>query len=88
MKENTKLQEIRDFMEKGEWENAIKMAASFQRLGPQKEAIKAASDSLTNPNFYKQLGLDPDLLLKAGIEALKQRFNKSWDEIQKKKNGN
>ncbi|MEP6949686.1 MAG: hypothetical protein ABI863_10450 [Ginsengibacter sp.] len=87
MKDDSKLQEIRDAMLAEDWSRVIKIAATFQRLGKNKETIQKAADSLVNADFYIQIGYDPQKLFEEGIAAVKERFNKSWEEILKQKNG-
>lgn len=80
MRTDTKLAEIRAAMAADDWETALQIAARFQRLGPQKIAIKRAADILIRPDFYRQLGYDVDAVRADGIAALKKRFSKSWDD--------
>ncbi|QMW01489.1 hypothetical protein [Spirosoma foliorum] len=87
MDQASKLQKIRDAMTDDDWDKALKIAASFQRLGEHKEAIEKAASAVSSPNFYRSLGEDIDKLKSDGIAALKSRFNKSWEESQRKKNG-
>jgi hypothetical protein len=84
MRDDTKLARIRQAMQVGDWDAAIKLAARFQRLGPQDEAIKRAANAINNPSFYIQLGQDPERLKQAGIAALKERFDKSWQSVMPK----
>jgi len=82
MRDDTKLARIRDAMRVGDWDTALKVAARFQRLGSQDEAIRRGANAVTNPSFYIQIGRDVDSLKAEGIEALKQRFAKSWSSVQ------
>ena len=58
-----------------DWIGALRIANRFARLGKQKEAITRAWAAHTNPNFYRQIGKDPDAMLDAGIVALKSRYS-------------
>lgn len=87
MRNDSKLQQIRDAMQADDWDEALKIANRFTRLGEFKEAIQLAAESASNPEFYKGLGYDLHQLKEAGIAAIKTRFNKSWEESQKKKDG-
>lgn len=62
-------------MEAGEWGKALKIAAAFPRLGRDKDAIRKAWAAMSNPDFYKQIGVDVDAAIACGIEALKGRYN-------------
>lgn len=72
----TKLSILKQHMDAGEWTAALSMAAKFQQLGKQKDAIKLGHEATVHAAFYKQLGKNPDELRTLGIEALKQRYAK------------
>jgi hypothetical protein len=78
MREDTKLARIRGAMAADDWDTALRLAARFQRLGGQAVAIRRAADVVLRPNFYRQLGYDPEQVHADGIAALKERFSKSW----------
>ena len=79
MRDDTKLARIREAMANAEWELALKLAAKFQRLGPQREAIKRAAEAISHPDLYEQLGYDLTQLREQGIRALKERYSNSWN---------
>lgn len=81
MRDDTKLASNRGAMAAGDWDAALKAAAKFQRLGEHDKAIRRAASAVGNPGFYEQLGHDVEALRDAGIEAMKQRFDKSWKEV-------
>lgn len=85
MKDITKLSKIKEAMENNNWDIALKIAGSFNRLGEHEEVIKRAADSLLNPNFYKQMGYDLDLIKEEGVRALKARYSKTWNQVKQKK---
>jgi hypothetical protein len=72
----TKLLIIQDLMAAEKWVQAISAAARLPVLGAQRGAILTAHGAVTNPNFYRQLGHDPNVLIEAGISALRERFEK------------
>jgi hypothetical protein len=82
MREGTKLAQIRGAMAANDWDLALRLAARFQRLGDQAVAIRRAADILLRPNFYRQLGYDPEQVRAEGIAALKERFSKSWKQAK------
>lgn len=61
-------------MNAGEWRKALALAAKFHDLGEHKKQITRAHDAQQNPDFYRQIGKEPDGLLREGIEALKERY--------------
>lgn len=81
MRSDTKLAAIREAMIAGDWDTALRRTARFQRLGKHGPAIRRAADSLTNPNFYEELGYDLAQLKEEGIAALKQRYSGSWATV-------
>jgi len=88
MRDDTKLAEIRLAMESNDWETAIKIAASFVRLGKHKVAIARAAEVINRPEIYIQMGYDVDAVIDKGIIALKQRFDKSWSEVENNSSSN
>lgn len=82
MRDDTKLAEIRTAMKKSEWETALKIASTFSRLGEHKVAIERASEAISRPELYEQMGYDIKLIKEQGINALKQRFNRSWEKVR------
>lgn len=70
----TKLSRLLGHMEREEWRDALKLAASFARLGDHKVAIQRGWEALARPELYRQMGKDPDALVAAGIEALRERY--------------
>jgi len=85
MRDDTKLARIRKAMLHGDWETALRLAARFQRLGEHAKAIRRAADTIAHPLIYQQMGLDLEKIKNDGIVALKERFNKSWEEVKKLK---
>jgi len=70
----TKLSIVKENWDNGNKIMALRVAAKFQKLGNEKRAITKAWSAYTNPDFYKQLGQDPNILIAEGLEALKQRY--------------
>ena len=82
MREDSKLARIRQAMREGNWDEALRLAARFRRLGEQTEAIRRAANALTSPEVYEELGYDLARVRAEGIAALKERYSKSWEEAQ------
>lgn len=61
-------------MASGDWGKALKLAASWPRLGEHKKAIEQGWAAYSNPSFYRQLGKDPEGLIVAGVNALRLRY--------------
>jgi len=73
MKEK-KIDALRAYVRSGDWPRALRLAASFPRLGEERAAIVRAHEVLAHPGFYSQLGLDETGILDAGIAALRSRY--------------
>lgn len=70
----TKAEQLAELMKAGDWTKALAMAARFPRLGKHRDAITRGHEATTNASFYKQIGKDPEMLRKAGIEALRDKY--------------
>lgn len=70
----TKLDALKTAYRNGDRIGALRIAAKFPRLGDHKEAITKGWAAHTNPDFYRQIGLDPDLLITHGIAAMAERY--------------
>ena len=69
-----KIDTLRSLMRNESWSQALSLAAKFPRLGNEKAAIVRAHECVVNPSFYRQLGVDTDQAIQAGIAALKDRY--------------
>ena len=70
-----KIDQLRDLMAAEKWPQALSLAAKFAVLGAEKAAIKRAHECIGNPSFYRQIGVNPEAAIEAGITALKRRYN-------------
>jgi hypothetical protein len=70
----TRLSTVKNHMRAGRWQEAIRIAARFSRLGGQRDAILSAHMAYTNPRFTAQLKRDAQALKTAGQKALLDRF--------------
>lgn len=70
----TKISKLKAAAASGNWAEALRIAARFPRLGEHGPIIIRAHEALHSAAFYRQLGRDPEALVAAGIEALKQRY--------------
>lgn len=69
-----KIETLRAFMAAGDWRSALRLAASFARLGDEKLAITRAWEASQRPQFYRAIGRDPQALIDAGVAALRRRY--------------
>ncbi len=66
----TKISALREYMDSGDWQKAISLAAKFPRLGAHRAAILDAQMAITNPEFCRGIRKDPAALIEAGKLAL------------------
>ena len=60
---------------KGDGHEALRLASGFQHLGDHAVAITRGWTALKNPQFYRELGRDPEQIIAVGIAAVKARFH-------------
>lgn len=70
----TKISKLRALMATGDYRAALRLAASFGRLGEHKEQITRGWAAMTRASFYRQIGKDPEVLVEAGIKAIEERY--------------
>ena len=70
----TKLSQVRDALAAGDVKKALRIAAKMGQLGDQAERITRAWNALTKPDFYRELGFDPDALVADGVVAMRERW--------------
>ena len=70
----TKIAQLRAMAAAGDWPAALRLAAKFPRLGEHGPAIKRAHEAIAHPAFWRHIGKDPEALVLAGIEALRERY--------------
>jgi hypothetical protein len=82
----TKLSKLKAAARKGDWQEALRIAACFPQLGDHDAEIKRAHEAFANDRFYAQIGRNRDDLIAAGAAALKARYglNDQGDETMTK----
>ena len=70
----TKLAKLKAAWAAGDTRDALRIAAKFPRLGDDKAAITRAWNAHLRPDFYRQMGRDPEALVSAGVAALKSHY--------------
>lgn len=66
---------LREHMAAGRWPEALRLAASWPRLGAETAAIRNGWEACARPAFQRQLGRDPVQQVAAGIAALQRRYS-------------
>ncbi len=70
-----KIDVLRELAAAGKWEDAIKLAGTFPRLGEEEKAIKQAREAFLRPAFQIQLGRDPKMLITTGVTVLRAKYH-------------
>ena len=70
----TKLSKLEAAFRSGNHREALRIAAKFTRLGEHKAPITRAWNAIQNPAFYRDIGQDPDALVAAGVNSLRDRY--------------
>lgn len=73
-----KIDQLREFMLANKWDAALSLAAKFADLGDFKADIVRGHEAVTQPDFYKQLGQDPERMKNRGIAALMMRYRRFY----------
>lgn len=68
------IEKLRKLMAAGEHRQALKLAAGWPRLGEHKAEIERGWAALCNPDFYREIGKDPEALVAAAVAALRERY--------------
>lgn len=68
----TKIEQLRELMARGDWNAAIIFCAKFPRLGAYRDAILDGREAILRPDFQRQLGREPSVLIAAAEEALRE----------------
>lgn len=71
----TKLSKLKDKVAAGDWNGAILIAAKFQELGEERDAILSAREAILRPAFQRMIKKDPAALIEAGKQALVRRYS-------------
>lgn len=67
----TKLSQVKQAYQAGDFNKAIRIAAKFHDLGTQRNAILDAHLAITNPRWMLGLGKDIEQAIATGIDALR-----------------
>ncbi len=69
-----KTDRIRAAWAAGDCIGALRIAAKFFDRSEATKSFKRGMDAYNNPDFYRQLGKDPDLLVTLAVKLLQKRF--------------
>lgn len=70
----TKSDKVRKLLAEGQDLDALRIAKDFRFLKDLKLVIQRGWSAYQNPNFTRQLGRDPDEMLRAAIAALRTLY--------------
>lgn len=66
--------DVRAALAAGDETKALRIAAGFAQLGPQRDRIQKAWAAHQRPEFYRELGQNPESLIQDGVLALRERY--------------
>lgn len=69
------LQKLKNHWAAGAYDKALKLAASWGRLGEHKEAITRGWAAHSNRRMYTEMGKNPSQLIIHGIAAVADRYD-------------
>lgn len=70
-----KIDTLRAHMAAGRWEEALRLANTFPRLGDHKATITRGWEAYARPEWLTQLKRDPEAAKAAAIAALKEMYD-------------
>ncbi len=68
------INKLREHWAANNYRKALRLAASWPRLGDQKDAIQKGWAADSNPAFYSELGHNPEALFATGLRAVAERY--------------
>jgi len=68
----TKLSLVKAALAAGDVRKALAIAAKFPRLGDHKVRIERGHAAAVNPDFYREIGKDPEALIADGATVLRE----------------
>lgn len=71
----TAINKLRTLWADGSYRKALRLAASWPRLGEHKDAIQKGWAAASNRAFYAELGYNPAALERAGLDAVAARYD-------------
>ena len=72
-----KVDKLRDAWLSGDQIGALRIAARFFDRSQDTKAFKRGMSAYNNPDFYRQLGKEPEHIVRDALEALGRRFGLS-----------
>ena len=76
----TAIQNLRTLWAIKDYRKALKLAASWPRLGNHRDTIRTGWSAAYNPRFYEEMGRDPGALYRAGLVAICERYDLPYPE--------
>lgn len=73
-KANSKTAQIKAAVAAGDYDQALKIGAKFFDDSVETKQFQRAQAAATRPEFYRQLGRDPEQERARAIEMLRQKF--------------
>jgi hypothetical protein len=71
---NCKTDKLRTAWTAGDRIGALRIAARFFDRSTDTKTFKRGMDAHNNPDFYRQLGKEPEQIVRSAVEVLARRF--------------
>lgn len=70
----TKVAQIQEAIKSGDNKKAISIASKFFDRSEETKIFKTAQSAIISPDFYKQIGKNPDELVALAVVKIKEKF--------------
>lgn len=70
----SKLDQVREAWAAGDKIAALRIASRFFDRSEDTKTFQRGWDAHKNPDFFRQIGKDPDALVSAALDALERKF--------------
>ena len=72
---------IKTALARGDWLSALRLSSRFHDRSDDTLIFKRGFDAYQNPDFYRQLGKDPDEIVAAALKRIRARFCRLTIEV-------
>lgn len=71
-----KSEQVRRLVAAGDYQSALRIAKNFRRgiCKEDSEAMVRGHECLSNPRFYKSLGMDTDQIIQKGLDTVQRLY--------------
>jgi hypothetical protein len=70
----SKVAQIQEAISRGDNKKAISIASKFFDKSEETKIFKSAQSAMLSPDFYRQIGKDPDEMISLAVVKIKEKF--------------